>query len=105
MEGNVHNKNGKGNELDKGGLLQIPDSVQKHSKRSLSYRGHDMRTCSTVSMESGHARHLSMVEQCRLRSDWLGRDRLTRSRAKVEASEAERVVKYSGRMIPGHGKL
>ena len=35
--------------LDKGGLLVIADKLQKHSKRCLSYRGHDRSTCSTVS--------------------------------------------------------
>ena len=89
VEGNAHNKNGNGKI---GGVLQIEANLQKHSSRCLSYRGQDMRTCSTVSM-AGHVGHLSVDTMWRLSRDWLSRARLKRSRANVEASDGERVVK------------
>ena len=83
--------------LDTGGLLVRADKVQKHLKRCLSYRGHDMRRCSTVSIVSGQVRHLSVFEMCRLNKDWLRRDLLKRRRVIVDASDGGRVVRYSGR--------
>ena len=60
-----------------------------------------MRTCSTVSMELGHVGHLSVVERCLLKRDWLRRDLLKRSRASVEASAGGRIVRYRGN-FSGH---
>ena len=87
---------------DKGGLLVMADKSQKHSKRCVSYRGHDRSTCSTVSTMSGHVGHLSVLELCRLKRDWLRRARLKRSRVMVEASDGGRVVKYLGRDFSIH---
>ena len=60
-----------------------------------------MRTCSTVSMVSGHVGHLSVMERRLLKRDWLRRDRLKRSRAMVDASDGDNVVKYRGNNFPG----
>jgi hypothetical protein len=86
---------------DRGGLFVIPDRVQKHSNRCLSYRGHDRSTCAAVSTVSWHVGHLSVFELCRLKRDWLRRERLKRNRAMVEASDGGRVVKYLGRDFSG----
>ena len=64
-----------------------------------------MRTCSTVSTVSGHEGHLSVVERCRLNMDWLSLERLKRSRASVEASDGESVVKYRGKCVSAHEKF
>ena len=68
-EGKAHNRKGNGNIQERGAFFKIPDKVQKQSKRSLSYRGHDIRTCSTVSTVPGQLGHLSVSERCRLKSD------------------------------------
>ena len=61
--GKEHNRKGKGNMLTRGGLLTMLERVQRQSNLCLSYRGQNMRTCSTVSTESGHEGHLSVLER------------------------------------------
>ena len=76
----------------KGGLFTMLERVKRQLNRCFSYRGQNMRTCSTVSTLSGHEGHLSVLERCRLKRDWLSLERLKRSRASVEASDAESIV-------------
>ena len=61
--GKEHNRKGKGNMLTRGGLLTMLERVQRQLNLYLSYRGQNMRTCSTVSTVSGHEGHLSVLER------------------------------------------
>ena len=100
--GKEHKRKGKGYEEEIGGSFNKANKEQNKSKRCLSYRGHIISTCSTVSVTPcKHVGHSFEDTRARLCNDWLSRDRLSRNRDIILAKGGLRQERYKGILISG----
>ncbi len=67
----------------------------------VSYRGHCITTCSTVSAVL-HVVHIGVMEHLRLCNDWLRRARLKRRRDTMDDAFGDRVLRYDGMDVLVH---